>query len=333
VITVADLVDRAIELPVVASYTRVGPAVRRRVDRWRALDTYDLRGRVIVLTGGTSGLGLAAAHRFASLGATLVMIARDPVKADHVRAGLVEQTGNRSVHLVTADLGELDQVHHAARAILTGWDRVDVLVHNAGALTVDRRTTSTGAELTVASQVDGPFLLTAVLLDRLRSAAPARVLTMSSGGMYSEALDVGHLEMDADTYRGTVAYARSKRAQVTLNEMWAERIDAGEIVFHALHPGWADTPGVRQSLPRFRRILGPLLRTADEGADTLVWLAADDGRPLEDSGRFWLDRRPRPIHLLPSTRRSDTESERRALWERCVARTGATVAVRELAAP
>jgi hypothetical protein len=122
--------------------------------------------------------------------------------------------------------------------------------------------------------------------------------------------------MSDGDYDGTEQYARAKRAQVTLNEMWAERVDHGEVVFHALHPGWADTPGVAESLPTFRRIVGPLLRTPEQGADTLVWLAATD-RATESSGGFWLDRRPRSIHRLPTTRRSDTPARRARLWDEC----------------
>jgi NAD(P)-dependent dehydrogenase (short-subunit alcohol dehydrogenase family) len=128
--------------------------------------------------------------------------------------------------------------------------------------------------------------------------------------------------MRRDGYNGTKAYARAKRAQVTLAEMWAETLRSDRIAVHAMHPGWADTPGVRRSLPTFRRITGPLLRDAEQGADTLVWLAADDGAPLAATGRFWLDRRPRPIHRLASTRRSDSYDERRRVWAWCVERSG-----------
>ena len=160
----------------------------------------------------------------------------------------------------------------------------------------------------------GPHLLTTLLLPALRAAQPGRVLTMASGGMYAVGLTIGGLEMSEADYRGSEQYARAKRAQVTLNEMWAERVDPSEVVFHALHPGWADTPGVEQSLPRFRRIIGPVLRSPDEGADTLIWLAADDA-PARTSGRFWLDRRERPIHKLPTTKRTDTPDRRAQLWE------------------
>ena len=118
-------------------------------------------------------------------------------------------------------------------------------------------------------------------------------------------------------------YARAKRAQVTLNELWADRLPDRSMVFHAMHPGWADTPGVAASLPTFRRVMGPLLRDPDQGADTLAWLAADDGEPLATTGTFWLDRRVRPIHRLPSTKRSDTPERRAELWDWVVATSGA----------
>jgi NAD(P)-dependent dehydrogenase (short-subunit alcohol dehydrogenase family) len=226
--------------------------------------------------------------------------------------------------MVVADMGDLDAVRRAAAEITARHERVDVLAHNAGALFAERQSAPCGVEATVAVQVVGPFLLTSLLLPALRRAEPGRVLTVSSGGMYATRLTVDHLEM-GDDYRGVEQYARAKRAQVTLNEMWAQRIAPSEVVFHAMHPGWADTPGVEAALPVFRRVMGPLLRTVDQGADTLVWLAADDGEPAHTTGRFWLDRRPRPVHRLPSTRRSDTPERRARLWEWCVARTGVGV--------
>lgn len=323
----ADVLDAALEWPIAPSFTRLGYDVRSRTEGWRRLDEYDQSGQVVVITGATSGLGLAAARQMAANGATVVLVGRDAAKTARVRDELAAATGSDRLETVVADLSELDAVEAAAATISKRHDRVDVLVHNAGALDDERRDTSAGIERTVAAQVLGPFLLTARLLDRLGSdkgsgAEPSRVLTMSSGGMYSAALDADHLEMDAAHYKGTEQYARAKRAQVTLNELWAERLADRNVVCHAVHPGWADTPGVERSLPRFRTIVGPLLRSPEQGADTLVWLAADHDEPLATTGRFWLDRRPRPIHRLPATRRSDTPEERARLWDWCIERSG-----------
>jgi NAD(P)-dependent dehydrogenase (short-subunit alcohol dehydrogenase family) len=224
-------------------------------------------------------------------------------------------------------MGDLTAVRAAAEAILDRYERLDALVHNAGALTGERHVTPDGTEATVAAQVVGPFLLTSQLLDRLVETGSARVITVSSGGMYTAPVTVDHLQMDDEHYKGAQQYALAKRAQVTLNQLWGERFPDREVVFHAMHPGWADTPGVAASLPGFRKVMGPLLRDADQGADTFVWLAADDGAPLATTGAFWLDRRVRPVHRLRRTRRSDTSARRRQLWDWVATTSGAAVTV------
>jgi NAD(P)-dependent dehydrogenase (short-subunit alcohol dehydrogenase family) len=237
----------------------------------------------------------------------------------------VAATGSTEVSIAVADMGELDQVRSMADDLISRFERIDGLLHNAGALSSDRHENADGVEATVASQVVGPFLLTSLLLDPLRAAAPGRVITMSSGGMYTAGLTVNNLQMPEDRYGGSEQYARAKRAQVTLNEMWAERIPPNEIVFHALHPGWADTPGVEASLPTFRKVVGPLLRTSEEGADTMVWLAVDDREPVATSGGFWLDRRTRSIHKIGRTRSTDTPERRAELWNWCIEQSDADV--------
>jgi len=321
-VRIADAVDTLLELPIAPSFTRIGYEVRSLLERWKPLASYDLRGRVMLLTGATSGLGLAAAEALAHAGATLILLGRDAAKTEQVRADLARRTGNDRLSTLIADMGDLDAVRRAAGEVVASHAALHVLAHNAGALHATRRAAPDGTEETVASHVLGPFLLTGLLMARLRASAPARVLTMSSGGMYATGLTVERLEMGDDDYSGTEQYARAKRAQVTLNEMWAARFAASGVVFHALHPGWALTPGVETSLPTFRRIVGPLLRTPEQGADTLVWLAADDGEPLATNGCFWLDRRIRALHRLPTTRRTDTAEQRAALWRWCMERTG-----------
>ena len=321
--SLAGIVDSLIEVPVVPSFTKLGYQVRSRLEHWTDLESYDLTGRTIVVTGATSGLGRQAAEQFARLGSHVIISGRNAVKAEGVRADIVEHTGSSELSVACADMAELDQVRAMADELIAAHPRIDVLVHNAGTLTANRTVNSRGIESTVASQVLGPFLLTSLLLPALRAASPGRVLTMSSGGMYAAALTVENLQMTEATYRGSDQYARAKRAQVTLNEMWAQQIERTELVFHAMHPGWADTPGVQESLPQFRRLMKPLLRTPVEGVDTLVWLAADDGEPLCTTGDFWHDRRRRKIHRLASTRRSDTAQRRHELWDWCVAQTDA----------
>lgn len=317
----ADLVDAALEAPIVPSFTRIGYAVRRRLDHWRPLDSYVMVGRTVVVTGATSGLGRQTALRLAALGARVVITGRDQARTERAAAEISAASGSSDVIAIAADMGELGQVGSLAGEIRRLTSSVDVIIHNAGALSPSRRTNSTGVEATVAAQVLGPFLLTTLLLDELEQASPGRVVTVSSGGMYAASLDVTRLQMTPDDYRGSTQYARAKRAQVTLNELWAARVTPTEVVFHAMHPGWADTPGVEAALPRFRCAAGPLLRSAEQGADTAIWLACDE-RVRRTSGGFWLDRRRRGIHRLPQTRRADTAQRRAQLWAWCAEQTG-----------
>jgi dehydrogenase/reductase SDR family protein 12 len=321
--TFASIVDAVLEAPVAPSFTKIGYAARKRLEHWTPLDDYDLRCRTIVVTGATSGLGKHAAARLAALGAHVIVVGRNPDKTAQVVDRLRAASPAGTVTSAIADLGDLGSVRALAATLAAEHPAVDTVVHNAGALSAERRVNADGIEVTVASQVLGPFLLTSLLLPMLGSDAGAgRVITVSSGGMYAAGLTVRHLQMSERDYKGSEQYARAKRAQVTLNEMWAERVPASQVAFHAMHPGWADTPGVEEALPTFRKITGPLLRSVEEGADTMVWLTADDAA-LAGSGDFWHDRRRRSIHKLPTTRTADTPERRAALWAWCVEQTGA----------
>ena len=152
-------------------------------------------------------------------------------------------------------------------------------------------------------------------MPRLLKVQDARVINVSSGGMYTQKLRVRDLEASGpEGFDGVTAYARTKRALVVLTELWAERHRDTSVTFSSMHPGWADTPGVRTSLPRFHAVTRRILRTADEGADTVVWLAAAS-RVTGRSGLFWFDRQVQPTQLLPFTR--EDAAERARLWEAC----------------
>jgi hypothetical protein len=137
--------------------------------------------------------------------------------------------------------------------------------------------------------------------------------------MYSQKVRPDDLQFREGVYSGSTAYARTKRGQVILTEEWANRLDPNEVVVHSTHPGWSATPGVENSLPLFYRVMRPLLRTPEQGADTIVWLAAAR-KPAESSGLFWFDREQAPTHLMESTR--ETQAERDLLWENLVDITG-----------
>jgi NAD(P)-dependent dehydrogenase (short-subunit alcohol dehydrogenase family) len=209
------------------------------------------------------------------------------------------------------DISLRRSVRACAERLLASGDPVHVLVHNAGVLPRERRETPEGLELTFATNVLGPHLLTRLLRERLVESAPARVLFVSSGGMYTRRLEVEDMQSRTGSFDGRVAYARSKRADVVLAERWAEEFAGTGVVVHAMHPGWADTPGIKSSIPTFQRIMRPLLRTPAQGADTIVWLAAAE-EPGRITGRFWCDRHVRATHRLARTQ--ETAADRDRLW-------------------
>jgi dehydrogenase/reductase SDR family protein 12 len=313
--SVSRLADTLLEDTVVGSFSSIGWSVRSRLlPEFTAADRPSFAGRVALITGATSGIGRAVATQLAGLGGTVHFLARDPGRAQRAQRQIAAASGNDAVSYGIADLDDLDSVREFARDFRASHDRLDVLIHNAGAIHPGYATTDDGTELTVAGQVIGPFALTALLLPLLKSAAPSRVITVASGGMYTQRLDLATLELQPAGYKGATAYARAKRAQVALSREWARRLAGTGVTFHAMHPGWVDTPGLSASLPGFRRVMRPILRSADQGADTIVWLAtADPGRL--GSGRFWHDRRPRSEYLLPWTRETDPAAARK-LWDR-----------------
>lgn len=309
---IGSLLDTILDRTVIAGYTRAGYRIRRSL--WNPNETQSMDGKVVLLTGGTSGLGLAAAEGFARLGATIWLPARSEQRGERARAQIVAQSPGSDVRGGLCDLSDLKSVRRFTELLGGETGRLDVLVNNAGTLTSERTLSVDGIELTFATNVLGPFLLTNLLMPLLEKSKPARIINVSSGGMYTQRLHLEDLQMTHKKFDGPTAYARTKRAQVILSELWAERLRDTSVVVHAMHPGWADTPGLESSLPRFYALTKRLLRTPQEGADTIVWLSAA-ARPARSSGGFWHDRRERPTHRVPWTKQTHQDHER--LWAEC----------------
>lgn len=314
----ARLADSALEVTVAGSFGSMGIRARQRLFGWDDMPRLD--GRIVVLTGATSGIGRAAAVAIAGLGAELTIVGRDEARTTAAAKQIaVAAASGHPVGVAVADVSRLTDARGLVDQLTARLDRLDVLVHNAGALTATYERTEDGFETTFAAQVLGPHVITSGLLDLLHAGTSPRVITVSSGGMYAEALHPDRMQMTADSYDGVRAYARAKRAQVTLVQEWARRFP-GTVGFHSMHPGWADTAGVQEALPGFRRVTRPILRTAGEGADTIVWLAGVDPIPAP-SGTFWLDRRPRRTAWLPRT--GGSPAEHAQLWDLVCEQSGA----------
>jgi NAD(P)-dependent dehydrogenase (short-subunit alcohol dehydrogenase family) len=141
------------------------------------------------------------------------------------------------------------------------------------------------------------------------------VINVSSGGLYSQSLPGEDVQSEQTGYSPKKLYARTKREQLVITEEWAERLRGRGIVVHAMHPGWADTKGIQESMPRFLALTRTIIRTSEQGADTIVWLGAAP-EPLQSTGKFWSDRRVRPTHYLIGAS-ADSDEDRRALVDAC----------------
>lgn len=302
--SLARAVDTALDRLVVPGYTSIGLSVRERLGTWPAdPQPGALAGRQVVVTGGSSGLGAQCAADLVALGAHAHVVVRDEDKGRHA---LTELGVLDACTLWRCDLGDLDDVRDLAGRMVAERLLLRGIVHNAGVMPPERTESAQGHELSMSLHVLGPVLLTELLLPSLEDGA--RLVLVTSGGMYAQQLRADDLEYRQGEYSPSTAYARSKRAQVELLPALTRRWPG--VAVHAMHPGWAATPGVTDSLPTFAKVMGPVLRDASGGADTSVWLMATEPGP--DGGRLWQDRRARPTTWF-GLRESDDPARARLL--------------------
>lgn len=319
--TLTTALDTALDKLVVPGFSALGPRLRRH---WWPVDAAPFTGeRDVVVTGASSGLGRATAVGLAALGARVHLVGHSASRLEAAAVTIRNQVPRAQLAVRECDISDLD----AVRALVTALDdelpALHALVHCAGLIPARRSTSAQGHELAFATHVLGPFALTVGLRTLLAADGDARVVWVSSGGMYPVPAVTRDLEYTAGAYRGVTAYARTKRMQVALAELLADEFTRPtDPVVHAMHPGWAATPGVSGSIPGFASVTATILRTAEEGADTIVWLAAA-AEPGRSSGLFWHDRRTRSAQFTPLTH--DDPGARTELWRRCVAATGAKV--------
>jgi dehydrogenase/reductase SDR family member 12 len=300
--------DRLLDFTVAPGYGNPGYRLRSRAWGPR-IPNGALAGRDVLVTGASSGIGEAACRQLAGAGARVHMLARNEERGAAARERVAAAGGEAVLHL--CDVSDLRSVRDFCSAFAKETPALAGIIHNAGVLTDERERTAQGLEVTFATAVAGPFLMTRRLGDALRAASPSRVVWVSSGGMFTSALAADDLQLDRREFDGARFYAHAKRAQVVLAEELARREGNG-VGFHSMHPGWVDTPGLKGSLPGFHKLTAPILRTADQGADTAVWLLACE-EAERAPGSLWHDRRARSPYRLPGTRADAADRDR--LWD------------------
>jgi len=256
-----------------------------------------MQGKVVVVTGSNVGIGLETAVGVAALQATTVLACRNQAKAEAAAKEVTRRTWNDDVHVVALDLADLASVRKAAEDILSRWDRLDVLVNNAGGTWSRRRLTAQGFEYTFGVNHLGHFYLTNLLLARLESDAPARVVSVTSIGHHFARGGMRFDDLQSErSYEGMDAYCRSKLANVLFVRELARREAAAGVTANAAHPGWVrssygmdgDTTGIIGS---GMRVIRPLQISPRRGARTSIYLATSP-EVADKTGLYWVRSKP-----------------------------------------
>ena len=276
-----------------------------------------MTGRTVLVTGGTGGIGLATAAGLAGLGARVGIVGRDPARTKSAAERLRGSGGE--VDVFVADLSSQQEVRRLAEEVLAAYPRLDVLVNNVGGYWATRHTTVDGLERTFAVNHLAPFLLTNLLLDRLRASTPARVVTVSSGAQAMGTIDFEDLQAEHD-YSGQRAYNQSKLANVMFSFELARRLQGSGVTANALHPGVVRTNFGREDSKGWMRLLLPVIRpflkSPERGAATSLYLASSPD--VEGvSGRYFANSQPKT-----SSKASQDTTAAAGLWDVSAALVG-----------
>jgi retinol dehydrogenase-14 len=270
-----------------------------------------MAGKIVLVTGGTSGIGRATATGLASMGAHVAITGRDLGRAEAVAVEIRGATGNPRVDAFGADLSSQAEVRRLAGEVLDSYPRLDVLINNVGGFWATRHITADGLEQTFAVNHLAAFLLTALLLDRLKNTAPSRVVTVSSGAQSMGTIDFEDLQ-GAHVYSGQTAYNQSKLASVMFTYELARRLDGTGVTATVIHPGVVNTAFGAEDPSRTFKVIVPFVRpfmkTPEQGAATSIYLASS---PAVDgiTGTYFAKGRPRT-----SNERSYDKDAARRLW-------------------
>lgn len=252
-----------------------------------------MKGKICLVTGATSGIGKVTALELARKGATVVMVTRNINKGEGVRELIRARSDNNAIELLQADLADLSQVRRLAEEFRARHDRLDVLVNNAGLYVEKRAETVDGFEMTLAVNHLAPFLLTHLLLEPLKAAAPARIVTTSSGAHMAGRINFDDLQSKRN-YKGFAVYSMSKLANVLFTYELAERLRGTGVTANCLHPGMVATNfglSGNSMTSLFFQLARPLMRSPEKGAETVVYLASSPN-VANATGKYFSDMRP-----------------------------------------
>jgi NAD(P)-dependent dehydrogenase (short-subunit alcohol dehydrogenase family) len=282
-------------------------------------DWSGVSGKRVIITGATNGIGLAAAQELARRGAKLSIVARDEARAAAATARIIAAAGaGTEVEVLSADLSSQASTRKLAAEILARHPRIDVLINNAGAINSSRRLTADGLELSWSVNHLAPFLLTNLLLERIRESAPARIVTTSSGA--HRGVTIPFEDVNADRgYRSFTRYGQTKLANILFTSELARHLEGTAVTANCFHPGFVATGFNRNNgsvMALGMTLARPFARSPRKGAETLVWLA-DSAEVSAESGGYFMDRKRRE----PSAAARDDAAARR-LWELSLEETG-----------
>jgi NAD(P)-dependent dehydrogenase (short-subunit alcohol dehydrogenase family) len=270
-------------------------------------------GKRVLMTGATNGIGLAAAEELARRGADIAVVARSPSRAGEAVARIQAAGGGGSVDVLLADLSSQAAVRGLAAEVLERYERLDALANNAGAIYGSRQVTEDGIELTWAVNHLAPFLLTTLLLDRLRTSAPARIVTTSSDAHIGARIPFENIDAQGSYgIGGFPRYGETKLANILFTTELARRLQGSGVTANCFHPGFVASGFNRNNglLMRLGMSLArPFARSTKKGAETLVWLL-DSPDVSGETGGYFVDKR----RVAPTAAAQDPEAARR-LWE------------------
>ncbi|MBK7631965.1 MAG: SDR family oxidoreductase [Ignavibacteriales bacterium] len=271
-----------------------------------------MKDKIVIITGANRGIGKAATEEIAKLGAKVYMACRSVDSANKVKEELISETKNKNIFVKELDLSSVQSIKKFAESFQKEETKLDVLINNAGIMSLTKKLNENGAELTFAVNVLGHHLLTKLLANSLKKASPSRVINVASD--YAGGLDLEDINFDVRSYDLTAAYKQSKQANRMMTREWAKHLEKDNISVYSMTPGWVpNTDLFREQTTLNKAVLKTAAfvggRTVEQGADTIVWLASND-KIDGSNGGFFKDRKERGCGF------TDPKAEKR-LWDIC----------------